>query len=382
MLKTRALLLVCLASVNIAYAGQNVYFTGDFESGEIQDADSARDGFFIKTLPNPQGSVDQFVLAKGGGGPNSNLDSRVVRSEQVGGELVKPRKGDYFLRSAIYFDKKYDGFAGNSGKNKPRAIISMARDSHRFDYDVEGYAGFSVYLPKNLEDEMGKTGEQGKNMLMNISAPGAAECFTLSYWVPSSKEGGGKESHWWIRLARSARSTDRDGTQNIDLGSLAGDKGKWTDFVIRFRCNPFSVDTNPYEKGIPNAKNQLYKGNKGILQIWKGEGPVDASGNRRMVLKLNKVNTPIGLVPHKEWKLGFTLRQYKHGWHQQDTTVKGPVWIGFDEVRFGLVNRDRTSYSDVQSANLACTDSCPPNSGRDEEAPPNPPDNVTIVQQQ
>jgi hypothetical protein len=302
-----------------------------------------------------------------------------MRTEQVGSELVKPRRGNYFIRSAIYFEKSYDGFLGNSTKNKPRTSISAKRDGDNFDYDVEGFTGFSIYLPQNLEHELGKKGEQGKNMLMNISAPGAAEFFTLSYWVPEGKN----EAHWWIRLNHSTKSTDRDQTENIDLGPVSTDKGKWTDFVIRWRSNPFSVDTNPYKAGVPNGKDQLYRGNRGIFQLWKAEGPGDSAGNRRMALKVDKVNTPVGLVPHKSWKLGHEWRQYKHGWHQQPTTVKGPVWIGFDEMRFGLVERDGTTYTDVHPVQLACTSSCPKGSPTDgpEEVVPNPPEELIVVQE-
>ncbi len=74
------------------------------------------------------------------------------------------------------------------------------------------------------------------------------------------------------------------------------DLGKWTDFVIRFRVNPFSVATNPAKAGIPDSIDQVFEGNKGIFQLWKSEGNVDGQGNRKMVLKIDKVNTPVGLV--------------------------------------------------------------------------------------
>lgn len=387
MLKTSALLLVGIVTVNIAHADRNLHFSGDFETGEVQPNGSLIDGFFVKTLPHPQGGVDQFVVSNGGAGPDSNLDTRVVPSETVGSQFVRPRKGNFFMRSAIYFDKDYSGFRGNGGDNKPRTNIIFKDANTEFDYDVEGYTGFSIYLPENLENETGKKGVNGKNMLMNITAPGAEELFTLNYWVPTENEGGGNDAHWWIRLGHSTTSTKRDQHETIDLGSVVADKGKWTDFVIRFRSNPFSVDTNPFEAGVPNGKDQLYKGNKGILQIWKAEGPVDGFGNRQMVLKVNKVNTPVGLVPHKDWKLGHSFRQYKHGWHHQPTSVSGPVWIGFDEIRFGLSDRDGTQYSDVHPSQLACSDSCPqggsstpPPLPLPSSLPPNPPAGLTVTQ--
>lgn len=378
MLKTATLLLLAALTINVAHAQRNVHFTGDFETGQVQVSGADHDGFFVKTLPNPQGGVDQFVVSEGGAGPNTNLDTRVVPNDTVGSERVEPRSGQFFMRSALYSNKDYSRFLGNGGKNKPRTSITVKKDPDTFDYDVEGYTGFSIYLPESLENETGKTGEQGKNMLMNISAPGAAEFFTLNYWVPRDGEGGGNDAHWWIRLNHSATNVDRDQTENIDLGSVVPDKGKWTDFVIRWRSNPFSVDTNPAQAGIANGKNQLYQGNKGILQVWKAEGSVDGAGNRRMTLVVNKVNTPVGLVPHKDWKLGHSFRQYKHGWHQQPTSVAGPVWIGFDEIRYGLAGRDNTDYADVYVAGIDCSNDCPGGPDPDPNAsPPKPPEGLS-----
>ena len=134
----------------------------------------------------------------------------------------------------------------------------------------------------------------------------------------------------------------------IDLGPVSADKGKWTDFVFRYRFNPFSVATNPAAVGIPNSKNQLYQGNEGILQVWKAEGPIDLGGNREMVLKVDKVNTPVGLVPHATDKIKHLWRIYKYGWIAKNpTTLTHSVWFGFDEIRQGLVDRDGTSFGDV-----------------------------------
>ncbi len=136
------------------------------------------------------------------------------------------------------------------------------------------------------------------------------------------------------------------------------DLGKWTDFVVRYRANPFSTTTNPATAGIPGSKNQTYAGNKGILQVWKAEGPVGASGNRTMVRKFSKVNAPVGLVPHKSDRLMHTWRIYKYGWKRFPTHVKGPIWIGFDEIRTGLVGRDGTTYADVNPSGASCSSDC------------------------
>jgi hypothetical protein len=77
-----------------------------------------------------------------------------------------------------------------------------------------------------------------------------------------------------------------------------------------------------------------------------------------MVRKFSKVNAPVGLVPHQSDRLMHTWRIYKYGWKNFTTHVKGPVWIGFDEIRHGLVGRDDTTYADVNPAGSPCTDGC------------------------
>ncbi len=374
MLKLCAWLIFFIVATTTARAESGLRFKGDFETGKIQPKVEPHDGFFIKTLPEPQGSVKEVSIASGGAAPDSGLDTRVVQSDLVGGEVVKPRSGDFFIRSAIYYNKDYSGFAGNSGKNKPRSSITLSQ--HDFAYDEEGYIGFSIYVPKNFEDELGRKGHQGKSMLLTVTAPSAETFFNLNVWVPENDS----EAHWFVQLQLNPESVSEKHPatiiEQIDLGRVAPDKGKWTDFVIRFRSNPFAVTTNPAKKGIPNAKDRTFEGNRGILQVWKAEGKPDSKGNRLMTLKIDKENTPVGLVPHETWQLDHSFRIYKHGWHHNPTTVDGPVWFGFDEIRFGVTAQDGTNYSVVHPAALACTDGCPSGSS----SSPAPPKGLIVVQ--
>jgi hypothetical protein len=117
-----------------------------------------------------------------------------------------------------------------------------------------------------------------------------------------------------------------------------------------------------------------YEGNKGILQVWKAEGSVDSDGNRNMVLKIDKVNTPIGLVPRADdSKIAHYWRIYKFGWLSNPTTLTRPVWFGFDEIRQGLVARDGTTFEDVLPSGAACTTDCEPM-----ETKPSPPTNLVV----
>lgn len=381
MIYFRALMFLLLVIALRANADDNVRFHGTFESGQLQSAGSANDGFFVQTLPDPQNGVDYVNIGTGGAGPNSGLDTRVVASENLGQETVFPRRGKYFLRSAIYYDKEYSRMPHNTntGRNKPRSTIAMGHDDLRYDFDEEGYIGFSIYTPLSYEHETATKGHQGSAMLLSVNTTPDSSQIILTQFVDQSHD----KAHWWLMYnVNDSSHLEGNSERWVDLGPVDPDIGKWTDFVIRFRLNPFSVRTNPALSGIPEAKNQYYAGNKGILQVWKAEGDPGRDGNRSMVLKLDKVNTPIGLVPHEQDKVLHSFRIYKYGWHYNDTNVKGPVWFGFDEIRFGLVNRDGTGYSDVHPAGLACTDRCPGVAGIGDDpdqntVAPMPPSNLT-----
>lgn len=372
----RVVLITLLIFSTYVSAQENVRFNGSFESGQLKTAGSRTDGFFLQTLPDPQGGVDYVNVGSGGAGPDSGLDARVVSRESVGSEIVRPRKGNYFFRGAIYFDKDYSRMPANinEDRNKPRFTLMMGDEDLRFDYDEEGFLGFSVYTPRNFEHELGIKDFRGGVTLLSTNPKTESTAWSLKPFVAEDQN----EAHWWFIYNTNDTST-REGDSKIyvDLGPVRADIGKWTDFVIRFRLNPFSVDTNPAALGIDDAKDKLYEGNKGILQLWKGEGSVDEDGNRKMVLKLDLVNTPVGLVPLASERIHHSFRQYKFGWHHNPTTVKGPIWFGFDEIRYGLVDRDGTSYSDVHPAGLPCPEGCSAKTARPSETKPNPPGNLT-----
>lgn len=361
-----------------AFAVEKVANSVSFETGEIQpNKGGGVDSAHIRTLPHPQTGSDSIRTGSGGCGPNSNCDMRVVRSEVVDGQEVTPRAGNYFLRMKLYKDKDYTEL--NGGAPKPRNELTFSDDHHRFDHDVEEWIGFSVFLPKGYEDETETIGL----ILTEISTGPSAQFLKLSVGMRS----GDKDSRWYFHYHISDTKVAGGNEIQVDLGSIEPDKGKWTDFVIRTRSNPFDVDTNPAKKGIKDANDKLYKANKGILQVWKSEGSVmDNNGNRKMVNKINKVDTPIGLVPgntNGEDKIHFNLRAYKGGWQGnrgQSTSVSGPIWIAWDEARFGEALRHGTRYEDVHPTGMSCTDKCPDGSSvaAESDAPPAPPSGLRL----
>lgn len=355
MLKISALAVLLLIAPTVTAAERNVHFTGDFESGKIQSKKSKKDGFFVHTLPNPQSGKKSVSSGSGGFAASTKHDTRVVPSDTVGKENVKPRAGRYFVRSALDRKKNYSEL--NGGKDKPRSKIYVAGDGNTVAFDEEGYLGFSLYLPKNLEHESLFDGSRGSTKVLQVQSDGSSNILLiLSVYVPKGKS----ESHWLLQhLLDDGRKSQEI---HYDLGSVKGDLGKWTDFVLRYRFNPFSKKTNAASVG---GKDKVYQGNKGILQLWKAEGAPNSAGNREMALtKVNLVDQPVGRIPHKKSEINWHFRVYKGNWKNKPSSIKGPIWVGFDEIRDGRVVKDGTTYADVHPGGLACTNRCPPGSMR------------------
>jgi hypothetical protein len=324
-------------------------------------------------LPSPQAGSRSIKGGESHFAATDAADTKVIQSEVVGGETVRPRRGNNFVRTALYHDKDYTEL--NGGLLKPRSKIYMSDPAHRIDYDQEGYVGFSIYTPLNFEHETGVVGDIGNAQLFGLgyTVNSSGSQIALNVYVPK----GESKAHWMLYYYTGDKSTiDDDAVKTVvDLGPVIPDLGKWTDFVIRYRFNPFSTTTNPAVAGIKNARNQAYEGNKGILQVWKAEGSVDSDGNRPMALKVDIVNRPVGLVPHESARLVHRWRVYKYAWQVKPTTVRGPVWYGFDEIRQGLVDRDGTGYADVNPSGLPCTEGCGMR-----VAEPKPPASFVVIQ--
>ena len=300
-------------------------------------------------------------VGNGGAGPDTTLDTRVVASETplTNGTsaptegVVSPRLGSYFLRSALYFDKDYGEL--QSGQNKPRnSLLPVAGSGtqlggKRTVYDTESYWGISIYLPTNWESE---SSERRCNFVEVRSF--SASWNHMSFGIDGEAGAG----NWYIKHDIHATSTRNSGSTEViyNLGPYEPDKGKWTDFVFRTRWNPFTTSTNAATADTTHGdgRNQVYQGNKGILQVWKTEGAVDGDGNRAFVLTdANIDGGPTGLVPHANYDVTWTWRQYKGGWHTQSTDADGPRWMGFDCLFMGEPVRDGTGFSDVNPGMLS-----------------------------
>jgi hypothetical protein len=321
-----------------ASTGRSVWFTGAFESGQIMDYTGQTDGFYFGTLPEPQTGSTAYFTSTGGAGPATALDTKVVASETWGSDSIIPRDGSYFLRSAIYRTKNYTDTRFSSGADRPRSVFYMTHVSNLLDWDTEAWFGMSVWLPSNMEHDTATKNEAAEVQLLvvNPNWPSSTH-LDFKYYV------GGTDtiSRWALRYYVGATSTSEAtaSSTTVSLGLVTADMGRWTDWIFRVRFNPFTSATNPSSIGIPNAKNQTYQGNRGILEVWKNGTKV-----------FSRMNQPLGLVPWTTRDLSFLPRLYKSNWKLFPTSVVGPVYVGFDSIRYGQVTRDGTGYMDVNPA--------------------------------
>lgn len=135
MFRQFACLFVAMALLHTSHthAQVKVHAYAGFESGELQQKGSTTDGILLNTLTNPQDGTSFYATGQGGAGPETNLDTKVVSSEVVGNETVEPRKGRYFLRSAIYLSKDYLTI-NHMELDKPRSEMAFSDPTHRFSF--------------------------------------------------------------------------------------------------------------------------------------------------------------------------------------------------------------------------------------------------------
>jgi hypothetical protein len=352
MVRKFLLFVLGIFGASVLWAAENGLVVAGFETGQIQKDGTAVDGLHVMAAPDPQTDRTIYATGYGGFGPSTNYDVRVVREALVKGETVLPRKGNYFMWHQIFRDKDYTEWNGNSGGDYPRTESGFGSEN-MVGFDVEYWLAFSIYTPSSWEKEKGVSHNGGGPMLLTAFTRGRASETVFNFQVrPKS---GSSYDHWYLNYYANPNSVAEKGIHRTDLGSNKDDIGRWTDFVFRFRANPFSKDTNPAKEGIPGAADKLFRANKGILQVWKSVGTTeDVNGDRSMKLVFDIENAPVGNVPSQEDIIRLSFRVYKSAWKTMDSTVKGPIWLGFDEIRYGREN-DGIGFSTVHPSGMECS---------------------------
>jgi len=307
------------------------------------------------------------------------MDIELGTALTIGADVAVPSPpgSTFYARGRIAYNKDYaqeppetSPHFGNSGKNKSRWGLQWPEKT-LWEQDTELWHSGVFYVPTDFEHETGVFGTQSTIKMMDIntnqqglSSSGTGTHIQIATPGGASNMGGlpGNDAHW-ILLDHfndlNRQSSQAGGAKRwYDLGRLIDDAdiGAWTIFVVRYRSNPHSSNTNPVtDLGLSGAQNRTFLGNRGIIEIWKSKGV-----GRIMTLVLSLVNTPNGTIAWTENGDGVVntlqltdYRMYKFGWQLQNTSVSGPIELGFGPFRIGEVIRDSSGYSDVHPTQAA-----------------------------
>ena len=330
---------------------------------------------------------------------NSNSDTRPAAAGYVtpanangAGDTVSPRLNDYFMESRLNWQKDYNqqnsAPAGSGGwpDDKPRCgfyPFKVNADVGAFGampvrWDKTFWMGMSIYVPTNWEHETLHLGNRDATswMIIPIAADTAStDWFHMHLW---GKEAG--KTEWMIEwsLNQTGHPFITEPAYNtgvyteIDCGNVVDDQdlGKWTDWVIKMRVNPFATTT---DAGIfTGCRPEIYQGNRGILEVWKTFGPnnYDGNGNRQFKKVFSRVNLPMGNVPRLGNSPRTTPRIYRGNWNpdgRRDPRTRsgifgstgagnpnddGYMFLGMDCIYVGDEELHGTGFSDVNPGRL------------------------------
>lgn len=238
-------------------------FLSDFESGAINGVHSNPDGWQVKAIRD---------------------DHAIVQSEVV-------RSGEYALKFVLQHGLDYSSVNGN-GQDKPR--VDLLKWPFGFDYRSEYYVGFSVHVPKDWVDDHADNAE---TIFQLKQRTGGSPIIALIV----------RGKNWrWVNRRDASSLTWRDGTSTQTTffeEPLSGVKGKWIDFVLRFKlCSERDCD--------------------GIVSLWRNG------------TKVAEFKGPNAYVEDPEQGPYPEIDLYKHSWYLKPTVVSERV-LYFDEFRVG-----------------------------------------------
>ncbi len=307
---------------------------------------------------------------------NSDLKSVVLADEEPG---MVPLEGTRVAQMRLRYEQSYNDING-SGQSKPRININwgLRGDNTNWQpYDTEWWLAFVISLPADfyIDKRNGNPTYPSLNTLHTfqqfstiVTAGGAGG---VHIGGPSSRHG-----KWEVRRKVGPTSTSGSGVPEIHawLQDIDTDIGENVLFIIRYRLNPYSVDTTVDGTMGTNAQvGEFFEGNKGIFQVWKSMAAgasgisvdlgtvTNSSGSRAMKQIININGAPVGLVP--EWRNGnvgqsahhITFNHYKANYTQrvwpnppaiphENSASPSPLIAYLSSCRLG---DSTSSYSDV-----------------------------------
>ena len=332
-------------------------------------------------------------------GPGSNHMTRWESNYTVNGSTITPRRpdGTYFMIQEMQRSQDYwniNGYADGSsnGFNSPRSHMSALQNPGDYkwipDCEDEVWFGWSMFIPLNHGVENGpaeNTQRTNEHWYLTHSPGEYHILISEKTWGDyASKPGGnpddeytyhlryaanGEEGGSWLTtdstLVKGVRTdngmTQRFNTESTDVSpywirdwDYASDRGVWTDWVVRYKSNPFTNQTTQTGSEFTFAVPGTYPGGGGVLEIWKSLG-----ASRIMTKVFSLTGAPVGLPPsNRAGGVSLSVRQYKFGWKYNSSGSPLPstidpdsngdplVSIGKDEIRWGF-SSDGCGYQDV-----------------------------------
>lgn len=364
------------------FGSRSVFYTANWEADGSATGGRIENQWNGLTVSN---SGRAFCLLEAGGngstqGPTDGVsparEIKVVSSLTVpandrgAGEVVTPRSGNYMLTMQLdknlfygplnppgnsdFYDKPRVGLSWGQTPDAPGGPNPPNNETFKIDaWDDVYWIGWSTYLPTNFEVENGSNQGSVDNRTLQIHGVGIESSAEWTNWRVATKTQSASEAHWLVEhLLRPSSPFGSSTTTGIDFGPITDDRGEWTDWVVRYRLNPFSSQTTVTNGQYPGAVAGVYPGDNGIFEIWKTVG---SGGSRAMRKVYSLVNEPVG-TPPSDFEGGNKLwdfRMYKFGWkfigagaEPSGSTVSGPIHMMYDEMYFGRESLSQ-GYSDV-----------------------------------
>jgi hypothetical protein len=280
-----------VSAAAVAAERQDILFESNFETGKIRPVDESVDGWGVKTIDPDHAAITASVS----------------------------RESDHAIR--LFIDKNLDySSLSQTGKDKPRVDLGKWRP--KFDYETDYWLGWSVYIPSSWANDLATN----PTTTMQLKQPiGGSPIMEVAV----------KGGNWVITNRRDENAVTWNGDTSIRTelyrGSAGDDKGKWVDFVVKFRlCESAGCD--------------------GEISIWKDGKRIVQRDGPNAYRRSEERGGPM-----------LVLDLYKGGWKRKESLVKTRE-IFFDAVRVGGPNSDYASVAPAGSSR-----------GSDSEPKPLPP---------
>ena len=265
--------------------------------------------------------------------PPSNLNGTA--------DPVDALRGTHFLSTRIDYWKDYTVWnnAATAGYQNHRWSLSTNASSFdpyaRIVYNQEFWISWAIYLPSNYDsnDLNATTNTSMSHTSLETFLMGEVDNGDEGFIAQFIAGGPGTPNvdQWFMGVHTPTGSGGTATiTNRVAIGSVAGDIGHWTCWIVN---------------ALPNITTGFYK-------VWKHSHCED-NDPADIALVINQTGgTADEVFTSSEWAIN--PRMYKFGWNNNvNSTPSTVIWLGYDEIRFGSVPLQGTTFSDVHPHGLS-----------------------------